>query len=907
MAHYFTVFVFLISGFIGSLSQQQMKIPSNDNSEAVVKQNFQRENSYNIPHVAKIQPAVQNENAGGGYVRRGDTDSFNSINNAKPRFHKLKALDEDFQKGIIKNVDSQQGAKVVNQVGSSDTNNNNNNNNENNNNNLNNNNNNGNLNFNNNNENNNNNNNFNNFNNNNNNFQQQQNDIPRVQQRDVGGMKLNWDWSDFAISFNDYGAAEMKVRRAPHASTGEPWPLPQYYVKKQKRVYHIPRDDFNFKIVGKTCDILEEGAERYLDRVLNYVVEDMYDNLQNAEGTMVDDPKAKYMSPLYAEAPVIRVMELKVRKPCTKYPSINSDESYDLFVKKNRVLIWANEVWGLLRGLETFSQIVWKGLDNRLYVKETVISDYPRFPHRGILVDTSRHFLFKEIIFDIIDGMEANKMNVFHWHIVDDQSFPYQSKVYPDLSKKGAFHPEFVYTLEDIAEIIRYGRMRGVRIMPEFDSPGHTYAWGLSRPDLLTQCYQGNSPVKGYFGPIDPTKNSTYTFLKNLFDEILEVFQDSYLHLGGDEVPLQCWSSNPEVTKFGLELAKKEGRQNNNNNYNNNNNFNDNQQGFYSPGSFDVRKVYEYYETRLMKDLRDIGKKRENGVKFVMWQEVMNNNLQLPNDTLIQIWMGDSVDINRAINLGYNVLYSTCWYLDHVEYGTKWPKYYQCDPADNSYGMTVDEKKVLGGEACLWSEYVDNENYMTTLWPRASATAERLWSHKDVRDLDSASVRLQEHRCRMLKRGLSVGQISGPDYCLHRGPSRRNKSNNTNCEGGRCFNSGKNILQFEDIQLRLTQRGPALSECNSKSFTDMFKFLSKGSSMFIIATAAIIILAIGFGIRRPHGKFSNSKMCKNKTILILFLSVLVIYFMCYTTIWMQAFEFSGSFHKRLQKNNLDKR
>ncbi|ESP03745.1 hypothetical protein LOTGIDRAFT_136955, partial [Lottia gigantea] len=386
-----------------------------------------------------------------------------------------------------------------------------------------------------------------------------------------------------------------------------------------------------------------------------------------------------------------------------------------LFVKKNRVLIWANEVWGALRGLETFSQIVWKGQDDRLYVKETVISDYPRFQHRGILVDTSRHFLFKEVIFDIIDAMEANKMNVMHWHIVDDQSFPYKSKVYPDLSKKGAFHPEFVYSLEDITEIIHYARFRGVRIMPEFDSPGHTYSWGLSQPELLTQCYQGSNPVKGYFGPIDPSKNATYTFLKNLFDEILTVFQDTYIHLGGDEVPLQCWSSNPDVTNFGIDLSKK-------------------------------AIIYNF---RLMKDLRSIGKKRKDGVKFVMWQEVMNNDLQLPNDTLIQIWMGDVMDINRAINLGYNVLYSTCWYLDHVEYGTKWPKYYQCDPADNS--MTVDEKKILGGEACLWSEYVDNENYMTTLWPRASATAERLWSHKDVRDLDSAAIRLQEHRCRMLK------------------------------------------------------------------------------------------------------------------------------------------------------------
>ncbi|XP_048253652.1 uncharacterized protein LOC124133952 isoform X2 [Haliotis rufescens] len=711
------------------------------------------------------------------------------------------------------------------------------------------------------------------------------------QQREIGGIRLTWDWSDFAITFDDYGGAEMKVRRAPHSTTGEPWPLPQYYVKKEKRVYKLDKDLFTFKVIGETCDIIQEAVERYRTRVLEDAVEDMYDNLQNAPGTNIDDPALKYDKDMYTKAHVIAKVDIKIRKPCQKFPSVDSDESYDLVVKKARAFIWANEVWGALRGLETFSHIVWRGLDGEdpddraknanLFVKETVISDYPRFPHRGILVDSSRHFFFKETIFDILDGMEQNKMNVLHWHIIDDQSFPYQSEVFPELSRKGAFHPTFVYTQKDIAEIIDYARFRGIRVMPEFDTPGHTYSWGLSRPDLLTQCYQGGSPVKGYLGPIDPTKNSTYKFLRTLFAEVLDTFKDQYIHLGGDEVPLGCWQSNPDVVNFGMELSKQqpEGSQST---YN----------GYYS-SQFDVRKVYEYYENRIMKDLREIGKHRKDGVKFVMWQEVMNNDLQLPNDTIIEVWMGDMADVNRAISMGYQVVYATCWYLDHVEYGTKWPKYYQCDPADNTFGYMIDEKKVLGGEACLWSEYIDNENMMTTLWPRASAVAERLWSAKDVRDLDTAGARLSEHRCRMLNRGLSVAQISGPDYCLKRGIGRSRDKYRTNstCTSGRCVKSRDGtFVEMDDIEVRQPHRHMKVPECP--------KVPAQGGLLIFLGTALIILIAVGVGVKSTTGRLAQARICKNRTILILFISVLLIYFMCYTSIWMQVFDFSGSFHKR---------
>ncbi|CAG2212130.1 HEXA_B [Mytilus edulis] len=485
--------------------------------------------------------------------------------------------------------------------------------------------------------------------------------------------------------------------------------------------------------------------------------------------------------------------------------------------------------------------------------------------------------MFKDVIFDVLEAMAMNKMNVLHWHIVDDQSFPYHSKVYPDLSQKGAYHPSFVYSHEDIAEIIDYARLRGIRVMPEFDTPGHTYSWGLSRPDLLTQCYQGAHPVNGYLGPMDPSKNETYRFLKNFFNEVMHVFKDQYLHLGGDEVPMTCWSSNPDVLKL---LNQLDGKPDQPINLQNNDPY------MYS---YEIRKVLEYYEKRLTTDLKSIGNKRPNGVRFVMWQEIMNNNVQLPNDTIIQIWQGDMGDVQRAIDMGYNVVYSTCWYLDLIEYGVKWPKYYNCDPVDTSFGYQINEKKVLGGEACIWAEYLDNENLMTTLWPRASAPAERLWSNKEVRDVEAAGKRLTEHRCRMLSRGLQVGMISGPDYCLLR-VRRHDRDGERNCTGGRCY---RDVIQNEKINVHVQQRGKG--DCNQM-------MASSGSMMSTVLIVIVVLMFFIASLKVSGAKVVQVKMCRNKTILIAFLGLLVVYFMCYTSLWISVMEIKGSFEKRVKSS-----
>ncbi|KAE8296265.1 Beta-hexosaminidase subunit alpha [Larimichthys crocea] len=240
---------------------------------------------------------------------------------------------------------------------------------------------------------------------------------------------------------------------------------------------------------------------------------------------------------------------------CESYPKEDSSERYNLTVSAGHASLNAETVWGAIRGLETFSQLVYQDDFGSYFVNKTEIEDFPRFQFRGILLDTSRHFLPVQAILKTLDAMAYSKFNVFHWHIVDDPSFPYQSSTFPDLSSKGAFRPvTHIYTQSDVRRVISHARLRGIRVLPEFDSPSHTQSWGKGQSDLLTPCYKGGAP-SGTFGPVNPALSSTFQFMARLFKEVSSVFPDSYIHLGGDEVDFSCWKSNPDVRAFMQKMG----------------------------------------------------------------------------------------------------------------------------------------------------------------------------------------------------------------------------------------------------------------------------------------------------------------------------------------------------------------
>ncbi|CAL8281866.1 unnamed protein product [Gadus morhua 'NCC'] len=502
---------------------------------------------------------------------------------------------------------------------------------------------------------------------------------------------------------------------------GSLWPLPQQ-VSLSEVSFKLSSSSFRVvdaegSSAGPSCNILQNAYRRYYEYVFG-----------NARKTGHFKRKAAT-----SELSELQVSITSGDSDCDGYPGATSDESYELTVDQPYAILKAPKVWGALRGLETFSQLVYEDEYGAKSINSSKIVDFPRFQHRGILLDTSRHFLPIKVILANLEAMSMNKFNVFHWHIVDDPSFPYLSRTFPQLSQMGAYQPyTHVYTPGDVKMIIEFARLRGIRVVPEFDTPGHTQSWGKGQKDLLTPCYSGSTP-SGTFGPVNPILNTTYDFMNLLFKEISEVFPDAYVHLGGDEVDFNCWKSNPDIQKWMDEHG--------------------------------LGKDYAKLESFYIQKLLGIVAATKKG--SMIWQEVFDNGVKLPADAVVNVWMGSGLqgEMFNVTAAGFTTILSAPWYLDYISYGQDWQRYYKAEPLDFK-GSDAQNKLVIGGEACLWGEFVDSTNLTPRLWPRASAVGERLWSAKDVTDINDAYSRLSKHRCRMVERGIPAEPLF-TSFCRH--------------------------------------------------------------------------------------------------------------------------------------------
>jgi hexosaminidase len=391
-------------------------------------------------------------------------------------------------------------------------------------------------------------------------------------------------------------------------------------------------------------------------------------------------------------------------------PALGENEAYTLEVDSSRATLRAATVVGALRGLETLLQLLCADADG-YYLPAVSIRDQPRFPWRGLLIDVSRHWQPIEVIKRNLDGMALVKLNVLHLHLTDNQGFRIESKTHPELTEKGSDGKYF--TQDQMRDIIAYAAARGIRVVPEFDLPGHTTSWVVSHSELASQ--PGPYQIErhwGVFDPVlDPTNEKTYALLDDFFGEMAALFPDAYIHIGGDENDGVQWDANARIQAFirGHHLRDDAGLQ-------------------------------TYFNQRVSAILARHGK------RMIGWDEIFQSGL--PGDSIIQSWRGiDS--LAAAAQQGYSGILSNGYYIDLMH---PTAEHYLNDPVPAGTTLTPDQqKRILGGEATMWSEWVTPETIDSRIWPRTAAIAERLWSPGAVNDvadmyrrLAFVSVRLDE-------------------------------------------------------------------------------------------------------------------------------------------------------------------
>jgi hexosaminidase len=444
---------------------------------------------------------------------------------------------------------------------------------------------------------------------------------------------------------------------------------------------------------------------------------------------------------------------------CTKSGKIGlyEDESYHLDIKQNNITINATSDLGALHGLETLLQML-QNNNTSFYFPNAQISDFPRFTWRGLMIDASRHFQPVDVIKRNIEGLAAMKMNVFHWHLVDDQGWRIEMKKHPkliELASDGMY-----YTQEEIKNIVKYADERGILIVPEIDVPGHGSAILTAYPEIGSKVItliggtsekniQGTAIATygiernaGIFSPtLDPSNPKTYQLLSELFDEVCPLFPGAYFHIGGDENEGKDWDANPKIQAF-----KKK------------NNLTTN------------HELQTYFTMQLVPMLKKHGK------QLMGWEEILTKNMS--KEAIIHSWRGPNEGVVAgqslvdAVKKGYKTVLSNGFYID-LMYPVE--SHYLNDPMPKGANLSTEEKaRILGGEATMWTELATPTTIDSRVWPRTAAIAERLWSAENITDVANMRKRLDVVSFRLEELGLT--HIRNKEVVL------RNVANNQNTQ-----------------------------------------------------------------------------------------------------------------------------
>lgn len=436
--------------------------------------------------------------------------------------------------------------------------------------------------------------------------------------------------------------------------------------------------------------------------------------------------------------------------------TLGTNESYELLLQptgaaKLRVEIRAQSFFGARHGLETLSQLVWLDDTSLRVLTRAHIIDAPRFAYRGVLLDTGRNYLPIRALRAAVDGLAACKLNALHWHLSDSQSFPFDSQRIPNMARYGAYSSDRVYSSQDVAQLVEYAHVRGVRVVVELDAPAHAgngWQWGPNMSVCVNQqpwsMFCGEPPC----GQLNPDSEQTYIVLGELYRDLVELTNvTDIFHVGGDELNLQCWAKEMRGPVTNDELIAK----------------------------------WAKFQKRVLQLLAvAMGGTLPRAV--VLWSSQMTQphyaHMYLdPRVYVIQTWGASTWrEAPALLQAGFRVILShlDAWYLDcgfgewhGAEAGAcnpvaSWHTIYQHRP----WTELVPRTRILGGEACLWGEMVDENSLDAKMWPRAAAFSERMWTDPDGDDvtLRDAHVRLAVQRERLVSRGIGADAM-WPQWC----------------------------------------------------------------------------------------------------------------------------------------------
>lgn len=419
-----------------------------------------------------------------------------------------------------------------------------------------------------------------------------------------------------------------------------------------------------------------------------------------------------------------------------------TDESYTLVAPdpagNGWVTLSAPTIYGAMRGLETFSQLVAYNLTSRTYsMLATSIQDWPRFPVRAVMVDTSRHFITLSAMKLIMDQMGYLKLNVLHLHLSDDQSWPLELQSYPLLAQRSAFSNfSHTYSKADIAELVSYAQGRGIRVIPEFDSPSHFSSLFNAYPQYAAQAVDPKSNTS-YLCMVDISKPETWTFLTGVWTEIASMFPDSHVHIGGDEL-WACWSQSATMVAWMKGM------------------------------NFTITDAYYYYERRIIDILRGAGK------KVIAWQDIagfpsgFTNNYTAYPDVSLDVWSGCysgnwQEDVSSLTAQNMSVVVSGPFYITQQNGSPTtphftWQQMYRTDLFNFTGGTQPGAQAlVLGGELCAWDDaaQTDSGDLWMSMTPYMIGVAEAWWSpQRATSGVSPDENRAHAHRCRMGARGI---------------------------------------------------------------------------------------------------------------------------------------------------------